>query len=224
MISHGNHPPPDDSLEVQLWDSLCLSPSATTTYRFSIAGYCPFDTAFTLSPIQWPEADMEVRPEVLNDDHLDFEACDVSGNAKSRHWWVDGRYASDDPVYFGKGNVLEDSLLLTLVALNESCADTLVRVIPIIHSSVWVPNVFTPDGRTNNLFAPVLNGCTAEDLYIYNRQGLLVAHVEGNNPSWDGTRKGEPCPQGTYVYVFYYYRNNEPLRRQKKVGTVTLLR
>ena len=89
---------------------------------------------------------------------------------------------------------------------------------------MWVPNVFTPDETDNNLFAPVLNECRAEDLYIFNRQGLLVAHIEGDNPSWDGTREGQPCPQGTYVYSLYYYKDSEPLGRQNIVGTITILR
>ena len=214
--------PPDATLAGQPWDSLSLSPSTTTTYRFAIEGRCPFDTSFILQPISWPVADMTVLPEVLSVDHLDFEAYDHSLNATTRHWWVDGRYAGDESVLYDRGNALEDSLLLTLVAVNEACADTLVRVIPITHAVVWAPNVFTPGGPDNNLFAPVLNESVAEELYIYNRQGLLVAHVEGDNPLWDGTHDGTPCSQGAYVWVMKFRDTNGKLHEAR--GSVTIIR
>ena len=216
--------PPDATLAGQPWDSLALSPDTTTVYRFSIDGRCPSDTSFILHTVSWPVADMTVRPEVLSIDHLEFVAHDESRNASSRRWWVDDRFVGEESVLYGNGNAMEDSVWLVLVALNEVCTDTLVRVIPIDRAVVWVPNVFTPDEPDNNLFAPVLNECRAEDLYIFNRQGLLVAHIEGDNPSWDGTREGQPCPQGTYVYSLYYYKDSEPLGRQNIVGTITILR
>lgn len=216
--------PPDAALDGQPWDSLGLSPSNTTTYFFSITGPCPFDTAFTLHPIRWPVAEMLVRPETLSVDRLDFVAYDQSRNADFRHWWVDGRYAGEESMLYDRANALEDSLRLTLVAVNETCTDTLTRLIPIIHSAVWVPNTFTPGASTNSRFAPMLNECTAEDLYVYNRQGLLVAHIEGDNPSWDGTHDGTPCVQGAYVWVLRYHTDHEPSLRQERVGTVLLLK
>ena len=216
--------PPDATLEGQPWDSLGLSPSETTTYRFNLTGPCPTDTSFVLHPISWPVADMRVRPEVLSINHLDYEAYDQSSNATTRHWWVDGRFAGDEPVLHRRADIEADSLMLTLVAISEACTDTLRRVIPIVHTAVWLPNVFTPDGSTNNLFAPVMNESVAEELYIYNRQGLLVAHIVGENPSWDGTHDGTPCPQGAYVWRLHYHTDHEPLRQREQVGTVLLLR
>lgn len=216
--------PPDPALEGQPWDSLSLSPSTPTTYHLSIAGRCPFDTSFTLHPIRWPVAEMVVRPEVISVDHLDFEAYDKSQNANNRYWWVDGQSAGSDPVLSYRANALEDSLLLTLVAVNEACADTLTRMIPIVHTAVWAPNVFTPGGPDNNLFAPVLDEAFAEELFVYNREGLLVARIVGDNPSWNGTHNGTPCSQGAYVWVLFYRTNNNPAELQKDVGTVLLLK
>lgn len=216
--------PPDGALEGQPWDSLSLSPTQFTTYSFSIAGRCPSDTSFALHPIQWPVAQMEVLPEHLSVDHPSFEAYDQSQSADSRQWWINRQLKGEEPVLYYTADALEDSLLLTLVAANEVCTDTLTRVIYIDHAVVWVPNAFTPEGLDNRLFAPVLNECAAEELYIYNRQGLLVAHIEGDNPSWDGTHDGIPAPQGAYLYTLHYRTHAEPLRLQKAVGTVILLR
>ena len=70
----------------------------------------------------------------------------------------------------------------------------------------------------------MFNEGVAEELYIYNRQGLLVAHIEGENPSWDGTREGTPCSQGAYVWVLYYRTDRETSKLQKLTGTVLLLK
>lgn len=90
--------------------------------------------------------------------------------------------------------------------------------------SLWIPNTFTPDGTSNNLFAfqttlPVV----AFEMTIYTRTGHLVWHCESIDQPWDGTRNGIPMPQGTYVY-FYRMRTatNGHVRIGK--GTVTLLR
>lgn len=216
--------PMDIALEGQPWDSLVLSPSQATEYRLSVNGRCAYDTIFTLKPVQWPVAQMRVQPERLSVDQPSFDAHDVSINADSRHWLVNGNYVGSTPVIHYTAHELGDSLRLTLAASNEACVDTLTIAIPIDNPEVWVPNAFTPEGADNNRFAPVLNECRAEGMDVYNRQGLLVAHIEGDNPSWDGTCSGTPCPQEAYVYVLYYRTDIEPQRLQKKVGTVLLLR
>lgn len=216
--------PPDAALEGQPWDSLSLSPTQTTTYGFNTIDRCPSDTSFTLQPIRWPQAQMMVRPEQLSIDHPDFVAYDQSINADGRQWWVDGWLAGDAPQLHYTADMTADSLMLTLVAFNETCADTVRRTLNISHAAVWVPNVFTPDEATNNRFHVVLNESVAEELYIYNRYGLLVAHIVGPDPRWDGTSNGSPCQQGAYTWLLRYRRDDSPNALQTLIGTVTLLR
>ena len=216
--------PPDTTLAGQPWDSLGLSPTQVTLYKFHIDGPCPFDTTFILQPIQWPIAHMEVEPEQLSFNNPTFKAYDQSLNADSRYWWVDGVPAGSDPILIYTANPSDDSVQLTLVALNKSCADTLHRTLPFNHSVVWTPNVFTPDAESNNRFAVVINNGAAEELYVYNRNGLLVAHIVGPMPKWDGTHNGTPCPQGAYVWHLRYRHNDRPDELRTLTGTITLLR
>lgn len=216
--------PPDASLEGQPWDSLSLSPSQTTVYNLHIDGMCSFDTTFILHPILWPVAAMEVRPEQLSLEKNSFEAIDQSLYANGRRWWVDGVPAGEEPILRHTANLFADSVLLTLVAFNESCADTLRHTLPISHTAVWVPNIFTPNQETNNRFGIVINEGVAEELFIYNRNGLLVAHIVGADPQWDGTHEGTPCPQGGYVWHLSYRRNDKPDELHTLTGTITLLR
>jgi len=82
----------------------------------------------------------------------------------------------------------------------------------IIVDSKKLPNVFTPnkDG-INELF---LEGF---DLKVYARSGLLL--YQGTD-GWDGTYKGKPVQQGTYLYVVTRLMNNVEHRVFK--GWVTL--
>lgn len=216
--------PPDNDLEGQPWDSLYLSPLQTTEYNIHIDGHCPYDTSFTLHPIQWPQAALTVRPEQLSIENPTFEAYDQSLNADSRRWWIDGVHAGEEPILRHRADIFADSVLLTLVAFNQSCADTLRHTLPIKHVTAWAPNVFTPDGESNKHFQVVINEGVTEELYIYNRNGMLVAHIVGSDAHWDGTHDGEPCSQGTYVWHLRYRRNDLPESLQTLTGTITLLR
>jgi tetrapyrrole methylase family protein/MazG family protein len=80
------------------------------------------------------------------------------------------------------------------------------------------------DEETGELRRAVESGeGVAEELHVYNRNGLLVAHIVGENPQWDGTHGGSPCPQGAYVWHLRYRHDN---RNDHKtlMGTVTLIR
>lgn len=87
----------------------------------------------------------------------------------------------------------------------------------------WFPNVFTPGLDGNNRFGCIASCEVTEfELYIYNRMGLLVYHTQDIHAPWDGTRQGQPLPQGAYVYT---YRLRTPDRMvHQGTGTVTLLR
>ena len=111
-----------------------------------------------------------------------------------------------------------------LVVSSGTCIDTLRRTIPFSHAVQWAPNVFTPNAGSNNCFTVILNDGVAEEMYVYNRNGLLVNHMKGESPVWDGTRDGVACPQGAYVWVLRYHTNNCPDYHRVLTGTVTLIR
>ena len=87
-----------------------------------------------------------------------------------------------------------------------------------------VPNIFNPGSDENGTL--VVNGRNIDtyEIYIYNRQGLLVWHSDNINESWDGTHRGVSCPQGSYAYVAFYTGFGGYVGRHHKVGTVTLIR
>ena len=134
-------------------------------------------------------------------------------------------------VYYGSDNniTLEvpayvDSLWLILRASNALCQDTDTLQVPILASSLYIPNVFTPDLETNNIFRAVATGITDFEIWIYDRRGDLVFHSTDINHGWDGTHQGRKCVQAAYAYKCRYIERANPSGYQSKTGTVVLLR
>lgn len=130
---------------------------------------------------------------------------------------------------------MSDSLIIMLVATNGLCSDTAYSSLPIRRVTLWVPNVFTPGKQTNRVFAPVGEGIISGELYIFNRQGLLVAYQPDYRQGWDGTYNppaSNPgtgnttylCPQAAYVWLLIYRTIDAPSLSRQAKGTVTLLR
>ncbi len=70
-------------------------------------------------------------------------------------------------------------------------------------SSLFVPNVFTPNGDDdNNLFSITKENITRIEGVIYNRWGLKMAEWNTLDYAWDGkTMSGKEAPDGTYYYI-----------------------
>ena len=59
---------------------------------------------------------------------------------------------------------------------------------------------------------------------IYSRNGLVIYESYNPEAEWDGTYKGKPCPQGSYVYVISYRDKLSLDALLHKTGTILLLR
>lgn len=90
-------------------------------------------------------------------------------------------------------------------------------------ASVFVPNVFSPNGDGYNDIMRV-RGKGIEDLQfiIFNRWGEKVFESTDINAGWDGTYKGEPMNLSVFVYVLKGKFKNGELIDEK--GNFTLLR
>jgi gliding motility-associated-like protein len=176
-----------------------------------------------LAPLEEIVADFEVSPTWLGYDKLDLTVLDRSRNAEGRIWFID-RVEQDD-----SGSVLyysisedADSVVVGIVAFNNTCSDTAERVVPVLHHMLTFPNVFTPSLNDNNRFGPIGYNVTDYELWIYDRRGNLVFHGTDVTEMWDGTCNGAPCRQESYTYTCRYTTPTND--RLSMTGTVTLLR
>jgi gliding motility-associated-like protein len=113
------------------------------------------------------------------------------------------------------------------VRVNSPCETKSDSIIIDACSSLWIPNVFTPnnDGY-NDYFYAVGRYIPRFKLEIFNRWGQTLKTLHGIDEKWDGTYRGQKMPQGTYFWVPDYEQVNrngstEHVRLQ---GSVTLVR
>lgn len=199
-----------------------FSPYATTIVTLHVESDCPADSVMMLNPIVWPVAKLSVRPELLLlGKQSSFDAYDVSLDATSREWEVNGVTLDDvsNPLHYDVKD-LADSILVVLTAVNDYCHDTASAVVRIVNKGLYIPNVFTPGESSNNRFTVVASDEIEGELTIYNREGLLVFQTADLSTGWDGSG----CIQGAYVWHLHYRYTHAPKEWHKAVGTVTLLR
>lgn len=223
--------PHDPSLDSQQGlASVVVRPQVTTTYTVypAQASRCiQNESAITIIVLQQPVPTIwSSKPFIdIADPQLQLE--DRSPHSTSARWtFSDGSTLEGQRVSHQFG-VDGDSVAITLLACNEErcCNDTTISL-PVRVNALWVPNTFTPDAHSNTRFSFVFTLPIVKfEIWIYNRQGLLVHHSDDLNFSWDGrTTDGTPCPQGAYVYFYRYATEFQPERNITGEGTVTLLR
>ncbi|MFL5763979.1 MAG: gliding motility-associated C-terminal domain-containing protein [Bacteroidia bacterium] len=103
--------------------------------------------------------------------------------------------------------IAEGDYCVELIAATSSgCLDT-VKYCLIVQgeSSIFIPNVFTPNGDGNNDVWEVSCHNISEITYdIYDRWGLKIATWNGLTGGWNGhTKNGKMASDGTYYYVLH---------------------
>ena len=88
---------------------------------------------------------------------------------------------------------------------------------------IWVPNAFTPNNDgINNTFKIVYGSIKTFQINIYDRWGTFLFSTRDINENWDGTFKGQPCPDGVYIYTLKYTGADNISKHL--AGNITLLR
>lgn len=105
------------------------------------------------------------------------------------------------------------------------CTDTATYCFDVSGYALLVPNTFTPNGDgINDRFIVIGYGMETLEMSIYDRWGGLIYTERGSEQlSWDGTRGGNPVPEGAYVYVIRFKPVDRP-SFEVRSGTITLLR
>lgn len=101
-----------------------------------------------------------------------------------------------------------DTYEVCLVAINKNgCSDTLCKEMIIYDPLAFKPvNVFTPNGDgVNDEFTFQFVSIAVAEFHcvIVDRWGVQMYEMNSIDDSWDGTnKKGKPCPDGVYYYVY----------------------
>ena len=211
--------------------TIVVNPHTLTTYSiyadYGTTPICPVTAHIDLSPIVQPHADFSITPPHITWENDHVTASDKSTGYTRLDWFINNAYTSSDPIirFYDNPSIPEDTLWFTLVASNENCQDTSTKPVAIHKPTLFIPNIFTPglEGE-NRLFAIKGKEIVQFHIYIYSREGLLVFESGNIDNSWDGTYRGEKCPQGTYTYIIRYSESSMSRAEHTKSGTVLLVR
>jgi gliding motility-associated-like protein len=188
-------------------DGIPFMPTQTTTYTVSSSSNgCTATDAITVT-VANPQVDFTMTPN--------------SGNAPLTVTFTNNSTGSTSYLWnFGNGSSLptnssnsvtstyttEGVYTITLLAQNGVCSEEMsleLIVLPNNDISIETPNVFTPNGDTNNDFYTInLTNAKSFEGLIFNRWGNLIAELNLTNPLWDGTSNGTECVDGVYFIKF----------------------
>jgi gliding motility-associated-like protein len=187
-------------------------------HKYNSAGYFPAQLVVTdndncsdtvtknVAVHTLPVAAFRIDPDYNGvPEQLYFE--NVSKGASTYFWeFGDGATSEDEnPVYSYSAS---GTFHVLLVATNEySCSDTATKVYDLT-SGLYVPNSFAPtsDNPKLNIFEPVGVHLKEYDIQVYSTWGNLLwesTKLDANGApaeGWDGTYKGQPMPEGDYIW------------------------
>ncbi|MGQ0827456.1 MAG: gliding motility-associated C-terminal domain-containing protein [Bacteroidota bacterium] len=149
--------------------------------------------------------DMSFQPTCRDGVFASF--VNTSSNATS-YLWIFGDGTTSTEVHPEHGYSYGTSYVVTLIAYNGSCPDTISFPITINafnnYINPLVPNVFTPNGDGMNDCFEIKLGNGLEncvELTVFDRWGLKM-YDNQNGVCWDGrTTSGNIVPDGTYFYL-----------------------
>ena len=212
-------------------DTIVVIPEETTVYTLVGHGTndcdaTPIRDSIVIMPLPVPE--VALSPYFIDAENPKLVLRDVSTYGVNSLWrFNDGTTAEGREVtHYFEHSVGKDSVPVTLTSYNVlNCPTVYPFKIPVSTFTAWFPSVFTPgtndDNSTFRFFT--INDYEYFRIDIYNRRGEQVYTSNDLHFEWDGTYKGNPCPQGTYVYTCRYRKPGTPTL-STLTGSITLIR
>lgn len=126
-----------------------------------------------------------------------------------------------DKVLWSTGETSTEQILIDtgtywVLAQNGRCAstDTISISFANCFTELFIPNAFSPGTKDqiNEYF--LAKGMNIEEFHmsIYNRWGACLFESEHLEEGWDGTFKGQECPNDTYMYLIKYKAEGQGLK------------
>lgn len=107
----------------------------------------------------------------------------------------------------------------------DGCKGSDTVTVTVDCRDIYFPSAFTPNGDALNHDFGVLGdipSLSKFNLAIYNRYAEVLFTAGNPNDRWDGTFKGKPVEQGSYVWIAVYrVRGGKPITKK---GSLLLLR
>lgn len=213
---------PSSTLSSSTGSQVYATPMQTTVYKVTgtdVNG-C-IDSAY-VSISLYPQPFIQTSPDVYAF-FGDVVHLSATSTTTGPYVWSPSEYLScvvcTDPVATPDKNI---QYTVTYTDENGCSASDSVRI--MYDAILYVPNTFTPDDNLfNEVFKAVGGNIKTFEMTIYDRWGERIAVLNSLDDSWDGTYKGKPCQDGTYVWKIVYTDFNS--KKEKRMsGHINLLR
>lgn len=196
--------------------AITVSPSTTTNYTvtYTINGCSDTKVARVLINPQ-PAASIVPSSSPV----MEGQTISLQANGGNSYVWDNGNVGSTINV-----EPKESTIYCVTVSSSSGCSEHVCLKVDVVReSTLYVPNVFTPNGDgLNDLFEVPHVNISEFNIRIFNRWGALLFESNSITTSWDGTFKGKPVEDDVYVYTIT--ARGEDRTEFIKRGHITVLR
>lgn len=194
----------------------------------------PQDCEFTFSEDSFivikpfPKADFTVDNNQKTIENPIFEFENISTNYTSIEWFIkDSRIENEN--FFAEKFDSVACYPISLVAHSDAgCSDTTTQQVCVEDIfAVAVPNAFTPGGDgINEGFIPVFKNIDEStfNFWVFDRWGEQIYHTQDPNEPWNGRRNNTMNEVQIDVYVWIFQATDSWGKKQREVGTVSIIR
>jgi len=173
----------------------------------------------TFTPLPNVDAGIDVLADCENGTELD-------GTAQGSFSWSPAEGLSNPNILNPIATPVA-STVYTLTSNINGCIATDEVIVVANCGFIIIPNVFTPNGDSDNEEFEIFNfGIPEYEIKIYNRWGDLMFESTNSNKHWDGQQNSIPAAEGTYYYTLIANdaNGNSLIQESQKSGTLQLLR
>jgi gliding motility-associated-like protein len=159
--------------------------------------------------------------DVVKNDPVILHARDFG----SSYLWSSGNLLSDSTIANPIVTTTNEQEFTIKITVPSGCVTVDTMLVRIFDNySVFVPNVFSPngDGQNDKLYINLVGVKDIKYFRIFNRAGKLVFETNNANQGWDGTFNGQALPVDSYMWVIDAISVKGYAIRER--GMVTILR
>lgn len=201
---------PNTTLNTTSGATVIASPTVTTTYIVNgkDANGCYGSDTIVVNIVPSPDASFTFSPDSTTPP-AEVTFTNASINATSYYWNFGNGESSTSSSTASATFVAPGQYAVYLIANNGLCKDTAKAIVTVVRypePTIFIPNVFTPNGDgANDSFFVTTTNIKEMKMEIFNRWGNVMTKLETPTATWDG---GKAAP-GVYFYKYTMKDFNE---------------
>jgi gliding motility-associated-like protein len=210
--------------------SILATSKSSTDYILNVRNEgCPITVSDTMTVTIVPPIKVDPGHDtlVVVGQPLHFQAASSDAYKDAYQWspavgLSDPSIANPVGVYGPETNTITYQVSATDVFGCYGTAAVKVTIAPTL-PDIFVPNAFTPEKSSNNLFRPVCMGIASLEYFrVYNRWGQLLYSTSQTGQGWDGRVQGKL--QASDAYLWMLKGTDYTGKAILKKGTMMLIR